>query len=160
MREVDVPTEDGRVLHAYDVGPTGRPDELPVLWHHGTPNIGAPPEPLFEPARPLGIRWVGYDRPGYGGPTSHRDATVASAAADAHQVTDQLGIGRFGVFGHSGGGARALACGALLPDRVPAVVSVSSPAPWPADGLDYFAGMSDRTSRELRAATRGRAELL
>jgi hypothetical protein len=59
MREVDVPTEDGRVLHAYDVGPTGRPDELPVLWHHGTPNIGAPPEPLFEPVRPLGIRWVG-----------------------------------------------------------------------------------------------------
>ena len=31
MREVDVPTADGRVLHAYDVGPTGRSDELVVL---------------------------------------------------------------------------------------------------------------------------------
>ena len=159
MREVDVGIDDGRVLHAYDVGPTGHPDELVVLWHHGTPNTGAPPEPLFEAARSRGIRWIGYDRPSYGGSTPHRGATVASAAADARQVADRLGIGRFAVFGHSGGGARALACGALLPDRVRAVVSVSSPAPWPADGLDYFAGMSDGTARELRAATRGRAEV-
>jgi pimeloyl-ACP methyl ester carboxylesterase len=159
MREVDVLTADGRVLHAYDVGPTERPDELVVLWQHGTPNIGTPPDPLFEPARSLGIRWIGYDRPSYGGSTPHSDATVATAAADARRIADQLGIGRFTVFGHSGGGPRALACGALLPDRVVAVVSVSSPAPWPAPGLDYFAGMSDGGARELRAAARGRAEL-
>lgn len=159
MREVDVLTADGRVLHAYDVGSTGRSDELVLLWQHGTPNTGAPPEPLFEPARSLGIRWIGYDRPSYGGSTPHPDATVATAAADARQIADQLGIGRFSVFGHSGGGPRALACGALLPDRVVAVVSVSSPAPWPAQGLDYFAGMSDGGARELRAAARGRADL-
>ena len=158
MHAVDVPTA-GRVLHAYDVGPTERSDELVVLWVHGTPNIGAPPEPLFEAARSLGIRWIGYDRPSYGGSTPHPDATIATAAADARQIADQLGIGRFTVFGHSGGGARALACGALIPDRVVAVVSVSSPAPWPAPGLDYFAGMSDGGARELRAAARGRAEL-
>ena len=159
MRERDVLTADGRVLHTYDVGPTERSDELVVLWQHGTPNTGAPPEPLFEAARPLGIRWIGYDRPSYGGSTPHPDATIATAAADARQIADQLGIGRFTVFGHSGGGARALACGALIPDRVVAVVSVSSPAPWPAPGLDYFAGMSDGGARELRAAGRGRAEL-
>jgi pimeloyl-ACP methyl ester carboxylesterase len=158
MREVDVPTA-GRVLHAYDVGPTERSDELAVLWVHGTPNTGAPPEPLFEAARSLGIRWIGYDRPSYGGSTPHPDATVASAAADARRIADQLGIGRFTVFGHSGGGPRALACGALLPDRVLAVISISSPAPWPAPGLDYFAGMSDGTARELQAAVRGRAAL-
>ena len=33
MREIDVLTADGRVLHAYDVGPTERSDELVVLWH-------------------------------------------------------------------------------------------------------------------------------
>jgi pimeloyl-ACP methyl ester carboxylesterase len=159
MHETDVLTTEGRVIHAYDVGPTERSDELVVLWLHGTPNIGAPPEPLFEAARSLGIRWIGYDRPSYGGSTPHPDATVASAAADARQIADQLGIGRFTVFGHSGGGTRALACGALLPDRVLAVVSVSSPAPWPAPGLDYFAGMSDGTARELHAAVRGRAAL-
>jgi pimeloyl-ACP methyl ester carboxylesterase len=159
MREVDVLTADGRVLHTYDIGPTERTDELVVLWQHGTPNTGAPPEPLFEPARSLGIRWIGYDRPSYGGSTPHPDATVATAADDVRQIADQLGIGRFTVFGHSGGGPRALACGALIPDRVVAVVSVSSPAPWPAPGLDYFAGMSDGGARELRAAARGRAEL-
>jgi pimeloyl-ACP methyl ester carboxylesterase len=159
MHEVDVLTAEGRSLHAYDMGPTGHSDELVVMWHHGTPNTGAPPEPLFEAARSLGIRWIGYDRPSYGGSSPHPGATVAAAAADAHQIADQFGIGRFAVFGHSGGGPRALACGALLPDRVLAVVSVSSPAPWQAAGLDYFAGMSDGSTRELRAATQGRAAL-
>jgi pimeloyl-ACP methyl ester carboxylesterase len=159
VREIDVLTDGGRVLHAYDVGPTGRSDELALLWLHGTPNTGTLPEPLFEPARALGIRWIGYDRPSYGGSTPHPEATVASAAADALRIADELGIGPFTVFGHSGGGSRALACGALLPDRVVAVVSVSSPAPWPAPGLDYFAGMADGTARELKAAVRGRAAL-
>jgi pimeloyl-ACP methyl ester carboxylesterase len=159
MREVDLATDDGRVLQAYDVGPTGRSDELVVLWHHGTPNIGAPPEPLFEAARALGIRWIGYDRPGYGGSTAHHGARVAAAASDASRVADHLGVRRFAVLGHSGGGPRALACAVLLPDRVIAAVSISSPAPWPAAGLDYFAGMSDGAARELRAAARGRTEL-
>jgi pimeloyl-ACP methyl ester carboxylesterase len=159
MREVDVATNDGRALHGYDAGSADRPDELIVMWHGGTPNTGAPPEPLFEVAHSLDIRWIGYDRPGYGGSSPHRGATVASAAVDAGRVADQLGIGRFAVFGHSGGGPRALACAALLPDRVVATVSNSSPAPWPAVGLDYFAGMSEGASRELRAAAQGRAEL-
>jgi pimeloyl-ACP methyl ester carboxylesterase len=159
MLEVDVETTDGRVLHAYDVGPTGRPDELVVLWHSGTPNIGAPPEPLFEIARSLGLRWIGYDRPSYGGSSPHRGATVASAASDVSQVADQFRIERFAVLGSSGGGPRALACAALLPDRVPAAVTISSPAPWPAAGLDYFAGMAEGAARELRAAAQGRSEL-
>src|SRR5688572_9146669 len=159
MIEIDFLTADGRSPHAYDVGSTGHTDELVVLWHHGTPNTGAPPEPLFEAARSLGIRWISYDRPGYGGSTPHPGATVAAAAADARQIADQLGMGRFAVFGHSGGGPRALACGALLPDRVLAVVSVSSPAPWRATGLDYFAGMSAGSTHQLGAATQGRAAL-
>jgi len=159
MREVDLTTTDGRVLHAYDVGLTSRSDELVVLWHGGTPNTGAPPEPLFQVARSLGMRWIGYDRPSYGGSSPHRGATVASAADDAAQVADLLGVELFAVFGHSGGGPRALACAALLPDRVPAAISISATAPWPAAGLDYFAGMADGTARELRAAARGRAEL-
>jgi pimeloyl-ACP methyl ester carboxylesterase len=159
IREVDVAASDDRVLHAYDVGPTSRSDELVVLWHGGTPNTGAPPEPLFEIAGSLGIRWIGYDRPGYGASDAHRGATVASAAADANRVADHLGIGLFAVVGHSGGGPRALACAALMSRRVVAAVSISSPAPWTAGGLDYFAGMSEGSARELRAAAQGRAEL-
>jgi pimeloyl-ACP methyl ester carboxylesterase len=159
MLETDLTTTDGRILHAYDVGPTGRSDELVLMWHGGTPNTGEPPEPLFDVSHSLGIRWIGYDRPSYGGSSPHRGATVVSAAADASQVADHLGIERFAVLGSSGGGPRALACAALLADRVPAAVTISAPAPGPAAGLDFFAGMSDGGARELRAAAQGRAEL-
>jgi pimeloyl-ACP methyl ester carboxylesterase len=159
MLEVDVLTSDGRTLYAYDLGPTGGSNELVLMWHGGTPNTGAPPEPLFEVANSLHIRWIGYDRPSYGGSSPHRGATVASAAADAACVADHLGVGRFAVLGSSGGGPRALACAALLSERVPAAITISSPAPWTAPCLDFFAGMSDGSTRELHAAAQGRAEL-
>jgi pimeloyl-ACP methyl ester carboxylesterase len=85
--------------------------------------------------------------------------TVASAAADVAAIADALGIGRFAVLGHSGGGPHALACAALLPERVIAAVSVSGPAPFDADGLDWFAGWSPGIAAENRAAAGGRAAL-
>jgi pimeloyl-ACP methyl ester carboxylesterase len=154
MIELDVTTQDGRVLHVYDTGGDG----VPVVWHHGTPNIGAPPAPLFPTAERLGLRWIGYDRPGYGGSTPRAGRTVASAATDVATVADALGLDRFAVMGHSGGSAHALACAALLPDRVPAAVAMSSPAPR-ADDLDWFAGMAAGSAASLRAASRGRAAL-
>ena len=48
---------------------------LVVFWHHGSPNIETPPEPLFSAAESLDIRWVSYDRPGYGGSTPCRAGT-------------------------------------------------------------------------------------
>jgi len=48
-----------------------------------------------------------------------------------------------------------MACGALLEDRILSVVSVSAPAPWPAEGLDFFADMSAGSVRELGAAAAG-----
>lgn len=148
-------TLDDRTLHAYDTG--DGEDRLAVFWHHGTPNIGAPPEPLFQVSDRLGIRWVSYDRPGYGGSSRIQGRDVGSAATDVTAIADALGIQRFSVMGHSGGGPHALACGALLPDRVLAVVSVSGLAPFDAEGLDWFAGMSDSGAASLRAATEGRA---
>ena len=59
--------------------------------------------------------------------------------------------------GHSGGGPHALACGALLADRVVAVVSAAGLAPFDADGLDWFAGMATSGVASLRAAAAGRA---
>src|SRR5918912_2148248 len=159
VTETDLELADGRTLHAYDTGADGAAGRLAVFWHHGTPNIGAPPEPLFEAADRLGIRWVSYDRPGYGGSTPSPSRDVASAAADVAAVADALGIERFAVMGHSGGGPHALACGALLPERVLAVVSVAGLAPFGADGLDWFAGMTPSGAAELRAAAEGRAAL-
>lgn len=130
-----------------------------MFWQHGTPNLGAPPQPLFPAAAEHGIRWVSYDRPSYGGSTPHPGRNMAAAAADVSSVADALGIGQFAVMGHSGGGAHALACGALLPDRVVGVVCVAGLAPFHAEGLDWFAGMAAAGAAELRAAARGRAAL-
>jgi len=59
--------------------------------------------------------------------------------------------------GHSGGAPHALACGALLPERVLGVVSAAGLAPFGAEGLDWFAGMGQSSAASLRAAAQGRA---
>jgi pimeloyl-ACP methyl ester carboxylesterase len=153
-REFDVRHPDGRTLHAYDNGPVGG---FPVMWHHGTNNVGAPPRPLFDLAARLGLRWLSYDRPGYGGSTLRPDRDIASAANDVAAVLDALGVDRFAAVGHSGGGPHALACAASLPDRVASVVSIAGPAPRDADGLDWFAGMAVAGVASNRAAAEGRS---
>ena len=157
MREADVTLADGRTLHTYDTGEADRP--LTVMYHHGTPNLGEPPRPLFGDGDRLGIRWVGYDRPGYGGSTPNPGRSIASAAADVAHIADALGIDRFAVMGHSGGTMHALACSALLPNRVTAALCVASLAPFGVQGLDWFAGMAPSVQAELRAAVAGRQAL-
>jgi pimeloyl-ACP methyl ester carboxylesterase len=157
VTETDLTMPGGGRLHVYDTGATGSPDELMVCWHHGTPNIGAPPEPLFAVSDRFGIRWVSYDRPGYGGSTPSPGRDIASAATYTRTVADALGIERFATMGHSGGSPHALACGALLPDRVLGVVAAASLAPYDAEGLDYFAGMTPSGVASLTAAAKGRA---
>jgi pimeloyl-ACP methyl ester carboxylesterase len=155
ITESDVRLSDGRVLHCYD---TGRADAaLPVLWHHGSNNIGSPPEPLFAEAARHGIRWFSFDRPDYGGSSPHPGRTVGDVAADAAEVADALGIDRFATLGHSGGGPHALACAALLPGRVRAAASVSGAAPYDAGGLDWYDGMAPAGVASNRAAAQGRA---
>jgi pimeloyl-ACP methyl ester carboxylesterase len=154
--EFDVPLADGRTLHAYDTGTAGD-GRLPIVWHHGTPNIGRPPEPLFAAADRLALRWVSYDRPGYGGSTPHPGRDIASAAGDVAAVADALGVDRFAVMGHSGGGSHALACAALLTGRVVAAVTGAALAPYDAGGLDWYAGMCASGVASLRAAAAGRA---
>lgn len=165
-RELDVRLDDGRVLRAFDTRPSragtdvGASESLAtVFWFHGSPNLGSPPEPLFAAAEANSLHWISYDRPGYGGSSPHDGRTVGSAAADVAAIADALGIHRFAVFGHSGGGPHALACAALLPARVTAAVSVSAPAPLTADGLDWFAGWSPGIAAENRAAMGGRTAL-
>jgi pimeloyl-ACP methyl ester carboxylesterase len=151
-REFDLDLGDGHTLHAYDAGGAG---DLAVFWHHGTPSIGAPPKPLFEASERLGIRWLSFDRPGYGGSTRCPGRNVASAAACTAAVADALGIGTFAVMGYSGGGPHALACAALLPGRVLGAVSVSGFAPYGVPDLDWFAGMNDSDVASVHASLQG-----
>jgi pimeloyl-ACP methyl ester carboxylesterase len=150
--ETQVLAPDGRVLRAYDTGPAsaGAPA---VVWHHGSPHTGRPVAPLLDAAMAAGVRLVTYARPAYGGSTPEPGRTVASAADDVRAIAEALGVERFGVMGASGGGPHALACAALLPDRVTAAATFASPAPYPGTD-DWFEGMA--APGALRSALMGR----
>jgi pimeloyl-ACP methyl ester carboxylesterase len=160
----DVPLDDGRLLRVHDggLGESGThdgaapSDAFTILWHTGSPQTGALLDPLLAAASDRGIRLLSYGRPSYGGSTTLPDRDVASAASDVAQLADALGLKRFAVMGHSGGGPHALACAALLPDRISGVVALASIAPFGADGIDdWFGGMAS-DGESLRAAANGR----
>jgi len=155
MNETELRLADGRTLHVYDSAP-GDDGRLAVFWHHGTPNLGVPPEPLAEAGEWLGIRWISFDRPGYGGSTAAPGRTIASVAADLTTVADTLGVGSFALMGYSGGGTYALGTAAILGERVEAVTTFAAIAPYDAAGLDWYDGMIASGLASLRAAAAGR----
>jgi pimeloyl-ACP methyl ester carboxylesterase len=108
---------------------------LPSLW--------------AQVAQADGVRLVSFDRAGYGGSDRHPGRRIADVVADTEAVADAFGAERFLVFGESSGGPYALGCAALLPARVIAAVSMSGPAPFNAEGLDFMAGMGQDNIDEL-----------
>jgi pimeloyl-ACP methyl ester carboxylesterase len=148
----DIATADGRTLRIYEAGAADGPV---VLVHHGTPMSGFLYEPHIRDAEERGIRLVGYDRPGYGGSEAFPGRSVADVADDVHAIADALGVEKLAVWGISGGGPHALACGALAADTVVAVASLASIAPYDADGLDWLAGMGQTNIEEFGAALEG-----
>ncbi|MGH2886108.1 MAG: alpha/beta fold hydrolase [Solirubrobacteraceae bacterium] len=151
--EHQVRTADGRRLQVLEGGlPNGRA----VLVHSGTPNSRLLYEPAVLLARRQGIRMICYDRPGYGGSDRDPGRSVASCARDVRAIADALGIERLGVWGISGGGPHAIACAALLADLAPAVAVLASPAPWGAEGLDYFEGMGRGNVEDWEVTLRDR----
>jgi pimeloyl-ACP methyl ester carboxylesterase len=150
-RELRVP--DGRTLVVHDTGPSRASDELALIWHNGSPHTGALLEPVVSAAAQRSMRVVTYARPSYGGSTPNRGREVAPSARDVEQIVDALAIPRFVTMGYSGGGPPALACAALLVDRVIAAVTLSSIAPY-TDSFDWYAGMA--APGGLRAASQGR----
>jgi pimeloyl-ACP methyl ester carboxylesterase len=142
-----VRTPDGRTLAVEDAGdPSGRP----VMVHVGTPNSRHLYGRTVADATARGLRLISYDRPGYGGSTPQPGRTMADCAADARVICAALGIDRLAMWGMSGGGPHVLACAALLPDLVTAAASLCSPAPYDAEGLDWFAEFSQGDIDEVR----------
>jgi pimeloyl-ACP methyl ester carboxylesterase len=145
--ERDVRLPEGKVLRILEAGdPTGRP----VFVLHGQPGSRLLYSKHVEDATRRGVRLIGHDRPGYGGSTRRPGRTIADEASDVRAIADALGIDRFALWGHSAGGAPALACAALLPDRVVAVASLAAVAPYPAEGLDWLAGMGESNVSEFQ----------
>ena len=69
---------------------------------------------------------------------------------------DALGVEQFVTWGVSGGGPHALACAALLGDRVAAARFARRCRPFDAPGLNYFRGMGDDNIAEFGLTMAGR----
>lgn len=151
-RDHTVEGPGGRTLRVFE---DGDPEGVPLIAHHGTPGSRLLYRRWVEDASERGIRLIAYDRPGYGGSDRHADRAVADAAADVAAIADALGLDRILTHGRSGGGPHALACAALLGDRVAAAATFASVAPYDAVGLDFLAGMGEDNVVELEAAVEG-----
>lgn len=147
---------DGRDL---DVRTTGPAAGVPLIFHHGTPGSKVPFRVLEQAAHARGLRFVTFSRPGYGGSTRRVGRAVADVAADVSAVLDVLGAPRCVIGGWSGGGPHALACAALLPGRVAAVLAIASVAPFDAEGLDFNSGTGEQNLEEMRTAQAGERQL-
>lgn len=145
-------TRGGRVL-GYEQ--FGDPHGKPVVFLHGTPGSRSGPHPRDIRLYPQEIRLIAYDRPGYGHSERFKGRTVADAAADVEDLADALGVERFAVAGRSGGGPHALACAALLPERVTRVASLVTCGPRDLMGDDWYQGMAERNIEWYRVAETG-----
>jgi pimeloyl-ACP methyl ester carboxylesterase len=152
---IDIDVDD-RVL-AVEV--SGAPDGTPVFLLHGSPGSRRGPKPRSSVLYRQGVRLICYDRPGYGSSTRMPQRRVADAAGDVRAIADHLGVERFAVVGRSGGGPHALACAALLPERVVRTAVLVGLAPTDAAGLDWFQGMSAANANTHTTAKRDTVRL-
>lgn len=143
---------DGRILEYFD---TGSNHQDVIIAHHGTPGAGMPMDYELVAAAELGIRLIYPTRPGYASSSRHPGRTVASVAHDMGELLDHLEITRCATYGTSGGGPHALACGALLPDRIVAVASVCGIGAYGQEDLDFLAGMGQDNLDEFGLALKG-----
>jgi len=146
-------TADGLELAYLEVGD---PEGSPVLYHHGTPGSRLEHHPDEGVYLDRGIRWIAYDRPGYGRSSRDPDRRVASAATYAGALADHLGLERFGLMGVSGGGPHTLACAALLANRVTRAAVLVGAAPSDDPAFDFLEGMAEVNLEEFGAAVEGK----
>lgn len=125
-RERRVALADGRTLACLELGDAAG---LPVLYFHGFPGSRLEARIAAPAASRLGLRLLAPDRPGFGASTFQPRRSIGDWAADVAALADGLALRRFSVVGVSGGAPYALACAALLPERVARIALVCPLAP-------------------------------
>ena len=139
MNDSMVVVSGGREIAFTD---SGDPDGSSVFFFPGAPQSRLRILLLEDEFVNNGLRVISPDRPGYGRSTAQPGRSMADWPTDVAALADALGIERFVVSGHSSGGPYAVACAALLPERVMAgaliagVTDMAWPAAW--DGYPEF----------------------
>jgi pimeloyl-ACP methyl ester carboxylesterase len=99
---------DGRDLAYAEYGP---PSGKPVFYFHGAAGSRLEPAMLDdEDLEKAGVRLIACDRPGMGGSDFQPGRGFSHWPPDIVALADSLGLGKFGVFGVSGGGGYVSAC--------------------------------------------------
>jgi len=142
-RDHHVRTTDGRSLAVRDLGEPGAPA---VLFHPGFMACRLTGRPA------TGARVITIDRPGIGGSTAWPRRTLLDWPGDVAAVADHLGLDRFAILGHSGGGPYAAACALKLGERVSALGIACGFAPF--DRPDATEGMNRRMAKAVPALRR------
>lgn len=127
LREFSLILNDGRSI---GIGEFGQHAGTPIFWFHGTP--GARRQvPLLarEYAKANNVRILCVERPGIGLSTPHLYENIAQWGKDMEEISDKLGIDKFGLVGLSGGGPYVLATAHAMPDRVLAAAVFGGVAP-------------------------------
>jgi pimeloyl-ACP methyl ester carboxylesterase len=150
---------DGRSLELLT---GGDPAGFPLVYHSGTPSSAVVDPLIWGAAERAGLRLVTYSRPGYGASTPRPvpegwPVPVVADADDTAALLDHLGMGEFVTLGWSGGGPRALACAAAMPDRCRAAATLAGVAPVDMGAAEWTSGMGPENVRDFAAAREGRA---
>ena len=106
----------------------GDPGGRPVLFFHGMPGsrFFRPPDEITTRLR---VRLICMDRPGYGESTFQPGRSILDWPGDMAQLADHLGIEKFCIAGHSGGGPYVAACAFAFPDHIISAAVISGTGP-------------------------------
>ncbi len=115
MSEHTFKLSSGRTLGYAEFGdPQGRP----LLYFHGWPSSRLQGEIMDEVGRRRGLRIIAPDRPGIGLSEFDPDRKLTDWPAVIRELAAHVGAEKFYVFGVSGGGAYALVCAHVMPERL------------------------------------------
>jgi len=117
---------DGRWLGYAEFGDLSG---APEFYFPGFPGSSIEGKIMESVARSLSVRIIAVERPGFGLSTIKPGRRLIDWPDDLVELADYLGLKRFSVMGHSGGGPYAAACAARIPHRLTAVGMVNSVGP-------------------------------
>ena len=118
---------DGRIIEYWEGGDA---DGEGVIYHPGTPSSRVMGRWGHDAAVAAGVRLVSVSRPGYGGSTTLRTASLLAVGRDTADLATHLGLDRYAVFGCSGGGPFAAATAIADPGGVRTLGVVGGIGPW------------------------------
>ena len=113
----------------------GDPGGFPVVFCHGWPSSRWQAQVVDAQARIRGFRILSIDRPGMGCSPWIPGRSIDQWPVWVEAFLDSLDVGSFAQLAVSGGGPYAIACAALLADRVTATSILCGAVPLPPESV-------------------------